>query len=126
MKLMGQLQQIITTFPDEVRLDQYPCWGTRIPESAMEIHILLQQCRYKFEKLGVLDAITIGMIHRRVLEIEKELCGPIARSSGEENQINNYQNRYDLLKGLGLIFPLDDWKKFYSEIVSLSPTVRNN
>jgi hypothetical protein len=126
VKLMGQLQQIIATFPDEVRLDQFPGWGTRIPESAMEIHILLRQCQYKFENQGILDTITIGMIHRRVLDIEKELGGSISRFSGAEMHISAYPNRYDLLQRSGLYFPFDDWKQFYSEIVSLSPTVRNN
>jgi hypothetical protein len=126
VKLMGQLQQIIATFPDEVRLDQFPCWGTRIPESAMEINILLRQCQFKFKRQGILDTITIDMIHRRVLDIEKELCDANPRSSGLGEPVYAYQNSYDHLYGMGLIFPFDDWKQFYSEIVSLSPTARNN
>jgi hypothetical protein len=126
VKLMGQLREIITNFPDEVRLDQYPCGGTRIPESAMEINILLRQCQYKFERQGILDTIAIGMIHRRVLEIEKELCGANSRSSGLGEPAYAYQISNDLLKRSGLVFPFDDWKQFYSEIVSLSPTARNN
>jgi len=125
-KLMDQLQQIIATFPDEVRLDQYPCGGTRIPESTMEINILLRQCQYKFERQGILDTIAIGMIHRRVLEIEKELNGASPRSSGLGEPVYAYQIRNDLLKRSGLIFPFDDWKQFYSEIVSLSPAARKN
>jgi hypothetical protein len=126
VKLMGRLQQIIATFPDEVRLDQYPRWGARIPESAMEIHILLRQCQYKFEKQGVVDIITIGMINRRVLEIEKELYGTNYRSTGAEKHIDANPNRYDLFKESNLFFPLDDWKRFYSEIESLLPTGMNN
>ncbi len=126
MKLMGQLKQIITDFPDEVRLDQYPCGGTRIPESAMEINILLRQCQFKFERQGILDTIAIAMIHRRVLEIEKELSGASPRSSGLGEPVYAYQIRNDLLKRSGLVFPFDDWKQFYSEIISISPTARNN
>jgi len=126
VKLMGQLREIITNFPDEVRLDQYPCGGTRIPESAMEINILLRQCQYKFERLGILDTIALGMIHRRVLEIEKELSGANSRSSGLGEPVYAYQISNELLKRSGLVFPFDDWKQFYSEIVSISPTARNN
>lgn len=126
VKLMGQLQQIIATFPDEVRLDQYPCGGTRIPESAMEIHILLRQCQNKFERLGILDTTTLGMIHRRVLDIEKEIYGTNPRSSGLGEPVYTYHNNNDRLYGMGLIFPFDDWNEFYSEIVSLSSPVRNN
>jgi hypothetical protein len=126
VKLMGQLNQIVEAFPDEERLDQYPCWGTRIPESALEIQVLLRQCQYKFEKQGVLDTITIGMIQKRINEIEHELDGTISRSPGEEKHNSDYHYRYDLLKGLDSLFPLADWKQFYSEIESLSPTVRNN
>ena len=126
VKLMGQLRQIITNFPDEVRLDQYPCGGTRIPESAMEINVLLRQCQYKFERQGILDTIAIGMIHRRVLEIEKELCGANPKSSGLGLPVYAFQNSNDLLQRSGLVFPFDDWKQFYSEIVSLSPAARKN
>ncbi|GEM_PF-5662692 len=126
VKLTGQLQKIIATFPDEVRLDQYPSWVTRIPESALEIHILLKQCKYKIEKQGIVDTITIGMIQRRVTEIEKELDSTIYRSVDSIQNNGESHYRYDLLKGLGLLFPLDDWNHFYSEIASLSPVLNNN
>lgn len=126
VKLMGQLKQIIATFPDEVRTDQLPSLITRIPESALEIHILLKQCQYKIEKQGVLDTTTIGMIHRRVVEIENELDGAFPGSRGSANSGADSHYRYDLLERLGFIFPLDDWNRFYSEIVSLSPTLSNN
>jgi hypothetical protein len=126
VKLMGKLQKIIATFPDEVRLDQYPSWVTRIPESALEIHILLRQCKYKIEKQGILDTITIGMIQRRVIEIQNELDGTIYRSMDLVKPDSDSHYRYDLLKGLGLLFPLDDWNQFYSEIISISPTLSKN
>ena len=126
VKLLGQLQKIIATFPDEVCLDQYPSWGTRIPESALEINILLKQCKYKFEKQGILDTATIGMIQRRVCEIENELEGTISRSTDSTDQIADSHYRHDLLKGLGLLFPLDDWNQFYSEIASITSTLSNN
>jgi hypothetical protein len=125
-KLMGQLKQIIAAFPDEVRLDQYPYGGTRIPESAMEINILLRQCQFKFERQGILDTITVGMIHRRILDIEKELYGTHPGSSGLGEPAHAYTNHYNRLYGMGIIFPFDDWKRFYSEIVSLASPTRNN
>jgi hypothetical protein len=125
-KLMGQLQKIIATFPDEVRLDQYPSWVTRIPESALEIHILLKQCKYKIEKQGVLDTSTIGLIQRRVIEIENELDGTISRSTDFAKPNSDSHYRHDLLQGLGLLFPLDEWNRFYSEIASISPPLSNN
>jgi hypothetical protein len=126
VKLTGQLQKIIATFPDEVRLDQYPSWVTRIPESALEIHILLRQCKYRIEKQGILDTTTIGLIQRRVMEIENELDGTISRSTDLVKSNSDSHYRYDLLKGLGLLFPLDDWNQFYLEIVSISLTLSNN
>jgi hypothetical protein len=92
----------------------------------MEINILLRQCQFKFERQGILDTITVGMIHRRVGDIEKELCGANPGSSGLGEPVHAYQNNYERLHGMGLIFPFDDWNKFYSEIVSLIPPARNN
>jgi hypothetical protein len=124
--MLKQLQQILAVFPDEVRLSQYPCYGTRIPESALEIQVLLHQCQFKFEKQDILDTQTIGLIQKRVIEIEDEVDGAISRVPGGEKRNEDHHYRYDILKGFGLLFPLDYWKSFYSKVESLTLTVSIN
>jgi hypothetical protein len=66
------------------------------------------------------------MIQRRVMEIQNELDGTIYRSMELVKPDSDSHYRSDLLKGLGLLFPLDDWNQLYSEIVSISPTLSKN